>query len=205
VQVEEKRDNQQRIVEACNARGHVHIMPLLASFDSEGIGFLLLPAASTDLARFWRSSPEGQATVSVPGRAGAWIIGQPTGLAHAVATLHLELKSASGEKLCCIHDDIEASNILVFRSSSITGGAVLRLADFGFSQLLETSNEQAELTTASLSGTYAYLEPARGASVAPATHIWGLGALFLEAMVWFRHGANDLEAFTELRVRRSCP
>jgi serine/threonine protein kinase len=192
-------------LELCNSRSHPNIMILLASFESDYVGFLLLPAALTDLATFWRWNIDEQKNILGRVDLTRWFVRQLANVADAVLTLQTKLTSSLDEKLLCIHGDIKASNILLFQSTNDCQGATLRLADFGSSQLIVETDDLTEIPTEGLSGTYASPESALATTVSTTTDIWGLGVLFLETMVWLRHGSTGLEAFSDFRMRRSYP
>jgi serine/threonine protein kinase len=98
--------------------------------------------------------------------------------AHRLAPVGAELASGLGyvHERGIVHRDIKPSNIL------IGGDGHARLADFGIARMLgDTTGHTATGTTV---GTAAYLAPeqVRGEPVSPASDIYSLGLVLLEAL-----------------------
>jgi serine/threonine protein kinase len=113
---------------------------------------------------------------------GALIAERPMSLEDA-ATIAWEL----GEALQVIHGagvvhrDIKPSNVLLRPPSTPGASARATLADFGIASLVDSAGVTA---TGTLVGTAAYLSPeqARGERAVPASDIYSLGLLLLEAL-----------------------
>ena len=197
-------------LEACNRANHAHIITLIASFDCAEIGHLLLPAAVTDLATFWRQEKAGCLPFSRDKLDEGWIIGQLAGLGDALLTFHTKLVSIQSSQLFGVHGDVKASNVLVFPEvSSRSRVGILQLADFGSSQLFhkqsQASNISPEEAPGSYAGSYAAPECVLKQPYSQAIDVWGFGCIILEALVWLLEGPNGLESFTDSRMHQSYP
>lgn len=84
-----------------------------------------------------------------------------------------------------VHRDIKPSNVLLRRSHVPGEQYRAKLADFGIAYLIDTTRHT---TPGTLVGTAAYLSPeqVRGASPAPASDIYALGLVLLEALTGTR-------------------
>ena len=97
---------------------------------------------------------------------------------HRIARLGADLANVLSyvHERDIVHRDIKPSNILVGRDG------LVRLADFGIARML--GDQSAHTATGTTIGTAAYIAPeqVRGETVSPASDIYSLGLVLLEAL-----------------------
>ncbi|MFL6114309.1 MAG: serine/threonine-protein kinase [Catenulispora sp.] len=139
------------------AVGHRHLIPLLDAGVDDGCRYLVMRLVrGTDLAGELRRGPLPAARVA----------GIGTAMAAALAHIH-----ARG----IVHRDLKPANILVEPRGGIF------LADFGIAHAWDGPNHTA---TGCIVGTAGYLAPeqARGLGASPASDVFSLGLVLLEAL-----------------------
>ncbi|MBW8805854.1 MAG: serine/threonine protein kinase [Catenulisporales bacterium] len=139
------------------AVGHRHLIPLLDAGVDEGCRYLVMRLVrGTDLAGVLRRGPLPPTEVARIG----------TAMAAALAHIH-----ARG----IVHRDLKPANILIEPRGGIF------LADFGIAHSWDGPNHTA---TGCIVGTAGYLAPeqARGLGASPASDVFSLGLVLLEAL-----------------------
>jgi serine/threonine protein kinase len=193
------------MLKSCNRRNNLHIVPLIGSFDFEGAGHLIMPAASMDLATLWRKDLAEVTELLAAARTENWLISQLIGLARALGVIHGHLDTATAEKIFGLHGDIKASNILLFLFSGGTKPGVLKLADFGSSQLFDSQDRASHVESGGSSGTYAAPECVLERPYSQAIDLWSFGCFMLEFVIWLLQGGDGVQEFASSRAHKSCP
>jgi eukaryotic-like serine/threonine-protein kinase len=102
---------------------------------------------------------------------------------HEVAAIGADVASAlalvHGGKV--MHRDVKPANILLPRDATVSNGQTAVLADFGIARLVDDAGITG---TGLIVGTASYLSPeqAHGTALTPATDIYSLGLVLLEAL-----------------------
>jgi serine/threonine protein kinase len=125
-----------------------------------------------------------------------WIRIQIGGLLGALRLLH---------NLNCRHGDLKPDNILVFDREDLV------IADFGLARIHEYGTQSRDQQTTTMSGAQRYEppevnehHPSRNNPWSRQYDIWSLGCIFLEFIIWLRHGKYELAQFNkELGDRRT--
>lgn len=157
---------------------------LLAALSHESLVTLFDARLDTDPAYLVMEFIDGPTLREVIGAAPL----EPAAAARIAAELAeaLQVIHAAG----VVHRDIKPSNVMMRPSLTERGTDRAMLADFGIASLVDTTRVTA---TGTLVGTAAYLSPeqARGQRAAPASDIYSLGLLLLEALTGRRAFAEQ--------------
>lgn len=197
--------NERRMLQLCHRRSVEHVVSLISSFIIEEIGYIVMPAALTDLAALWYQSPANIPTKTYGRSLQTWFTTQLRGLAEALGIIHTQL-GTSTRPIFGIHGDIKASNILVFPPhDNQRPFGDLKLADFGMSQFFDSLEEASRITNGGAYGSYAAPECVLEQPFSQAADLWSFGCLMMDGMVWLHQGATGLQDFAASRKHQSYP
>ncbi|KAI2603724.1 kinase-like domain-containing protein [Hypoxylon sp. NC1633] len=191
---------------------HIHIVPLLATYEISGIEvddpirsyYLIFPWATGDLRSLWETNEE----LKRNHKAILWISRECYEITRALSHIHGNLDSPpTSADSFGRHGDIKPSNILWYPNASGTNTTDLGklvLADFGLADFHRASSRTTS-RTASLPRSMTYMAPEFDTTkvISQAIDIWALGCTFLEFVTWFVKGNRAVR--DEFRDYRSEP
>lgn len=189
---------------------NAHLNKLLVTFEANhngGLFHLVFPWAESDLYSFWKHRrPDSCHT--------AWIAQQLSGLASALALIHDDNESQpairGNEPTYGRHGDLKPENILWFpgQPDCARTGGILVLNDFGLGRYhRQQSRSVVRPWDIMTSRTYRPPEcDVKGGRINRKFDIWCLGATFLEFVIWYLRGFEDVEfTFPEAREEEDNP
>lgn len=192
---------------------HPHLAKCLTSFTFGDQYYMIYELADCDLEAFMRNHPDSN---QVLGLTQLSIAQQLYGLAAALELVHdqgdtqdaepgkLNVKRENGGKTGYIHD-IKPENILLYVYDN--NKHWLRLSDFSCAKVVEWvvivsgyNGQRESRKTQSHSGTPTYTAPESLENRTSRPYdIWTLGCVYLEVLIWYTEGYEELCAFRNSR------
>ncbi|CAG9993937.1 unnamed protein product [Clonostachys byssicola] len=178
--------------------GHIHLIPLLMSYETETTYYMVFPWARHNLEQFWEKVPNRPDS----SKSLNWMIKQCHGLAKALQKVHTH-ESWNGLQNRGRHGDIKPLNILCFSSQSQEGDddaadpTKYRLVIADFTLMRFHSPHSVDQGTASKVGysrTYQPPETRMGGEepVNQMYDVWTLGCVYLELITWHLLGSQAI-------------
>jgi serine/threonine protein kinase len=196
----------------------LYISPLLCTFEVKhenrpGEYYLLFPWASGDLTTLWARNPKGGG--SAPYTLD-WMAKQCWGMADTLSVIHHDAEEnkprkpgLEEEELFARHGDMKPGNILWFgHHVDCPDAGTLAIADFGISKCHRyiTMSMSSPLNAG---GSPTYMAPEFSITgpekntwkytIGRKADIWGLACTWIELVVWYLEGWNDVRVFDEAR------
>lgn len=176
--------------------GHIHLIPLLMSYETETTYYMVFPWARYNLKQFWKNVPNRPDS----NESLHWMLGQCHGLAKALQKVHRH-NSWKGRQNRGRHGDIKPLNILCFSSQEgdedDTDPTRYRLVIADFTLMRFHSANSVDQGTASKVGysrTYQPPETRMGGEepVNQMYDVWTLGCVYLELITWHLLGSKAI-------------
>jgi serine/threonine protein kinase len=193
---------------------HQHIIDSLGAFKDGQKAYLCMPWANGGSLRdFWaENTPDHEDSTTLP-----WLLKQLRGLTSALAAVHRPgTDQAPGR-----HGDVKPENILLFDCSVHPDDrGILQLADMGLANVSSSFRAPQPEWTCKLADFGSWqptspqaTSPSRGVtlgyrapeydlheSTSQAYDVWSLGCVFLEFIVWWLYGFDDVAKFQAHRL-----
>lgn len=165
---------------------HLHLIRHLATF---GVGirhYVVFPwAGGGNLRQYWKRHDQDERTPEL----ALWCLQQMLYMVSALEALH---------SINCRHGDLKPENILHFDVNR-----KLVIADVGVSKIHKHATKVRIAPTKSEATTPSYEAPEviikREGPRSRLYDMWSLGCVFLEFTVWFFHGYDSINNFTDAR------
>ncbi|CAH0044314.1 unnamed protein product [Clonostachys solani] len=176
--------------------GHIHLIPLLMSYETETTYYMVFPWARYNLKQFWKNVPNQPDS----NKSLDWMLRQCHGLAKALQKVHRH-NSWKGRQNRGRHGDIKPLNILCFSSQEgdddTTDPTKYRLVIADFTLMRFHSPKSVDRGTASEVGysrTYQPPETRMGGTepVNQMYDVWTLGCVYLELITWHLLGSKAI-------------
>lgn len=183
--VEKFYDKETHTLELMRQLDHPHLIRAIAAYKKGHYRCFVFPwAQGGNLKTLWKHEPR-----TLDRKMVTWAFNQILGISEGIEKLH---------ERNVRHGDIKPLNILYFPKRSNSGFAWgnLVIADVGLAKVHEEYTKERDPGTTTRHSTNMY-EPPEMAFFLPETttisrkyDIWSLGCVFLEFIVWLRHGPN---------------
>jgi len=188
-------------LERFTASANSHIVPLLCTFERDGINHMIFPWAEYNLYQYWRRYTGNFSRFNVKHQ--RWISSQLLGLADALDTIHNPRDALGGP--FGRHGDIKPENILWFQSSKESQG-IFVLSDLGLAKLHRDLTGDRGSRTKGFGFTAAYRPPEvdmANVKLSRSLDIWSLGCVLLEMACWLLGGFEDVRNLSSVRTSGS--
>ncbi|KAL8347559.1 hypothetical protein RB601_003042 [Gaeumannomyces tritici] len=194
---------------------HRSLVRLLATIDRGNQYHMIFMWADGNLQEYWEKLYPDPSSLPRGRGLAKWMAWELLGLAEAIKRVHdspvragnLQEVEQTGKVYGC-HGDIKPHNILFFQGDGPSGDrGKLQLADFGLARFHSKESIRVSANSAGHTDTYRSPEfdmdppPGDRVTVGPKTDIWSFGAVALEFVVWYCGGWEDLQSFSDERVR----
>tara|TARA_R110002003_G_scaffold52_25_gene4591 strand:- start:400 stop:984 length:585 start_codon:yes stop_codon:yes gene_type:complete len=130
-----------------------------------------------------------------------WLFKQLKGLADAITTIHTRIPNLS-----IYHHDIKTRNILVMRNKEGKNtDYTFQITDWGCSNAQQHDPNQQHGSPLDNTKAMPPNNPPEGRNSTATSRphdIWSLGCVFLEILIWYTKGWDELEHFHQERVRK---
>jgi serine/threonine protein kinase len=165
---------------------HFHLIRHLATFGVGKKHYVVFPwAGGGNLRQYWKGHDQDKRTPEL----ALWCLQQMLHMVSALEALH---------SINCRHGDLKPENILHFDVNSR-----LVIADVGVSKIHEHATKLRNTPTKSKATTPSYEAPEviteREDARSRLYDMWSLGCVFLEFIIWFFHGYDSINNFSDAR------
>ncbi|KAJ4364718.1 hypothetical protein N0V83_009315 [Neocucurbitaria cava] len=191
-----------------------HLIRLLATFTHRDHLHLIFPYATGDLHNFWYDQFPTSMKPRRDHRFVRWMSRQIVGLAQALEKIHHchvqrvvhPNGSIDAAKTHGRHGDLKPENILWFQhesdGSEYGSFGVLKISDFGTAEFHSPISLSGETAGVGITPTYKAPEFDMN-RISPKYDIWSFGCILLQFVVWYLHGWDGVEDFSEKRMNES--
>lgn len=194
---------------------HRSLVRLLATIERDDRYHMIFPWADGNLYEFWSKLYPDPGVLPRGRDLARWMAWELLGLAEAIKRVHDSPVPAGNAqdveqtgKVYGCHGDIKPQNFLFFQANGQSGDlGKLQLADFGLARFHSKDSIRVSANSAGHTDTYRSPEfdtdpsPGCRVTVGPKTDIWSFGAVALEFVAWYCGGWEDLQSFSEERIR----
>ncbi|KAI3324076.1 kinase-like domain-containing protein [Xylariaceae sp. AK1471] len=193
-ELEKMYQNEIQQLKSFNGTHSPHLVTLLTTFTHRGNRHFLFPWATCDLSSYWEKQPQKQQSQN----SARWLSKQFMGLAEALKFLH---RPPHIPHKYARHGDLKPDNILWYQSYRDDPDGILVISDMGFTVVHRTYSRSNDHPS-QVARTPDYRPPeldTKQVLVSQKYDVWTLGCIFLEMLVWFLGGKNELEEFRYCR------